>query len=361
MPYCVYKITNKINNKIYVGFHTIKNCNLDDGYMGSGKLIQRAINIHGVENFEKEIIKIFHNRKDAESLEYDIVNEDFIKRDDTYNIVTGGNVTILYGEMNGFYKKKHSKESIDKLQSSRNKTITDRGYFKKTEWHGYIDNIEFHNITQLKSLLGYKSIRKIIKLFVENNKYMGFVDIAHQQRIEKIYSKIIAHELYMRKIKSEMTSIRFKNIPKSKEHRDKIGRANKGRHQWWQNKINKNPEKIRKSAETHTGMKRSEEAVKNISKAQKLRYENGAESSIKNRKCYYDPISLKIGYFKEDEQPKDWLKGNPNTKKKCYYCPETLECKRFKENHQPEGWLLGQPTHAKTKKNYNTVNTLKYE
>lgn len=49
----LYEITNTVNGKIYVGVH--KTQDLDDGYMGSGKIIRSAIAKHGFANFTKVI------------------------------------------------------------------------------------------------------------------------------------------------------------------------------------------------------------------------------------------------------------------------------------------------------------------
>ena len=88
MYYTIYKITNMINDKIYIGMH--KTSNLNDNYMGSGKIIKSAIKKYGIENFKKEYIDIFDNRQDMINMETKIVNEDFVEESNNYNIVIGG-------------------------------------------------------------------------------------------------------------------------------------------------------------------------------------------------------------------------------------------------------------------------------
>jgi uncharacterized cupin superfamily protein len=86
--YCVYKITNQINNKIYIGIH--ETYDLEDNYMGSGKYLKMSQNKYGLNNFKKEIISIFDNKKEMLDLERDLVNEEFVLRKDTYNLKIGG-------------------------------------------------------------------------------------------------------------------------------------------------------------------------------------------------------------------------------------------------------------------------------
>ena len=92
--YIIYKITNKLNGMIYIGKHSTKN--LDDGYMGSGLRIRRAIKKYGVSNFEKTILFECSSEEEMNAKEAELVNEEFISRDDVYNIVLGGNGSFSY-------------------------------------------------------------------------------------------------------------------------------------------------------------------------------------------------------------------------------------------------------------------------
>lgn len=86
--YFLYVITNKITNKIYVGVHATDN--LDDGYLGSGIHIQRAIKKYGSENFERTILQFFDNEVDMFKAEESTVTTEFVKEDTNYNIAPGG-------------------------------------------------------------------------------------------------------------------------------------------------------------------------------------------------------------------------------------------------------------------------------
>ena len=86
--YTIYKTTNKVNNKVYIGMHKTKNPY--DDYMGSGKLFKRAVEKYGEENFVKEVLFIFDTAEEMFVKEKEIVNKLFIESNNTYNIMEGG-------------------------------------------------------------------------------------------------------------------------------------------------------------------------------------------------------------------------------------------------------------------------------
>jgi hypothetical protein len=88
MYYTIYKTTNKINGKYYIGMHKTKD--LNDDYIGSGKILQRAIKKHGEENFKKEILFIFSSEQEMIDKEVELITEDEIKNPMCYNLSVGG-------------------------------------------------------------------------------------------------------------------------------------------------------------------------------------------------------------------------------------------------------------------------------
>lgn len=86
--YIVYKTTNIINGRYYIGKH--KTSNPNDSYLGSGRLLKNAIAKYGKKNFKKEILKIFDCEDDAFDYEQKIVNESLTSDPDSYNLSTGG-------------------------------------------------------------------------------------------------------------------------------------------------------------------------------------------------------------------------------------------------------------------------------
>ena len=126
MNHYVYQITNNINGKIYIGRRSCK-CNpeLDLKYMGSGKNIKAAIKKYGKENFTKTIIDICDSLETANDLEVLIVDESFIKRTDTYNLVIGGPNPIMLGSCHPSFGKALSDNTKFKISlSNKGKTHT---------------------------------------------------------------------------------------------------------------------------------------------------------------------------------------------------------------------------------------------
>ena len=88
MYYTVYKTTNRINGKFYIGSHKTKNPN--DAYLGSGKYLKYAIEKYGRDNFVKEVLFVFDNPTEMYAKEAEIVNVEFIAEANTYNLKQGG-------------------------------------------------------------------------------------------------------------------------------------------------------------------------------------------------------------------------------------------------------------------------------
>ena len=66
--YCIYRITNKLNGKIYIGQHKYTDeINPMKGYLGSGKILWLAYKKYGFDNFETEVL--YKRVRDKETID----------------------------------------------------------------------------------------------------------------------------------------------------------------------------------------------------------------------------------------------------------------------------------------------------
>lgn len=135
MFYLIYKITNLLNGKIYIGSH--KTQIKDDGYMGSGKYLLRAIKKYSIENFSKEILFELNSIEEMYAKEAEIVNEVFLEEENTYNLKRGGFGGFDYINENKLYG--FSNPSVAKAgRVTANKKLEEK---YGPEWHSIISKM----------------------------------------------------------------------------------------------------------------------------------------------------------------------------------------------------------------------------
>ncbi len=93
----IYKTTNILNGKFYIGMHSTDN--LNDGYLGSGKRIWYSIKKYGKEKFKIEHIEFYPTRDALIQREIELINKDILKDPMCMNLMQGG--------WGGFVSKEH--------------------------------------------------------------------------------------------------------------------------------------------------------------------------------------------------------------------------------------------------------------
>lgn len=113
MYFLVYKVTNLVNNKYYIGAHKTKN--IDDNYIGSGVALKKAIEKYGKENFKKEVLFIFDNPEDMFKKEEELVE----LNEKSYNLRRGGKGGFDHIDVSGDKNPMKRKDVVDKLVKNR--------------------------------------------------------------------------------------------------------------------------------------------------------------------------------------------------------------------------------------------------
>ena len=154
MFYLIYKITNRLNQKIYIGKHKTKN--VDDGYMGSGKLIKLAVKKYGVKNFKKEILFYCKNEEQMNQKEKEIVNKNFIKKDDNYNLTLGGD-----GGWSHCCGKNHNN-----LHNHRR-----IGFLQYLDKGIKVNQIWYNNLSDNEKLILHEKMTRSLKKYIKENGF----------------------------------------------------------------------------------------------------------------------------------------------------------------------------------------------
>jgi hypothetical protein len=117
----IYKTTCKVTGKFYVGMHSTDD--LDDGYLGSGKILGYSRHKYGDENHVREILEMLPSREALKAREKEIVNEELLADPLNINLKYGGD-----GGWDHVHGKPLSDDHKKKIgAASRARIISDSG------------------------------------------------------------------------------------------------------------------------------------------------------------------------------------------------------------------------------------------
>ena len=124
----IYKTTNIITGKYYIGMHSTND--LNDGYIGSGKRLWYLINKYGKENHKFEILEFFSDRKSLRKRESELVNEELLQDPMCMNLTLGGGSGFDYLNSDKFNNPTHTKEFLNEIRKKALEALNDPIKFK---------------------------------------------------------------------------------------------------------------------------------------------------------------------------------------------------------------------------------------
>lgn len=191
MYHYLYKVTNLINQKYYIGIHSTDN--LDDGYLGSGVAIKEAIAKYDSKNFVKEILEFFDSRESALLKEQCVVTEEVVSDKNSYNLTTGGNappsrLNIPHSKDAKIKISKYLNENLDKCKENGNKSWEVRkvkGGWSEEEVSKRVKTCKERNLynNNMKEANTVSSIRKRVETRKKNGSYNKDISYLYSEDI----------------------------------------------------------------------------------------------------------------------------------------------------------------------------------
>ena len=157
----IYCITNMINNKMYVGKMS-KPVNKSKYYLGSGVIINKAIQKYGKESFIKEILEENIKPEELSIREIFWIEKLNTKRPNGYNLTDGGEGTAGYKKTHTQIEN-HRKAITGKKASEETRKKMSEAHIGKKKTEDHAKNIS-------KGLKGRKLSLDHIKKVSEGNK-----------------------------------------------------------------------------------------------------------------------------------------------------------------------------------------------
>lgn len=178
--FIVYCTINTRNKKQYIGIHKTENPDIFDGYLGNGcystipssynrekTAFAKAIQKYGPKSFQRYTLKVYNTLEEALYLEAILVDKEYVKRRDTYNMIVGGGV------------------SPNKIKEIFGNTIIDKEYYDRLI-SSYLENIPESAEEQQKDIYKdyiYREIEDYNKIY-QYNAVTGNYETSYDSVIE---------------------------------------------------------------------------------------------------------------------------------------------------------------------------------
>jgi group I intron endonuclease len=330
----IYKITNLINNKIYIGQDAYDNKN----YYGSGRIIKRAIKKYGKHNFIKDILNQCNSKQEMNELEIYWIKYFKDCGYILYNLTKGGGGSLGYRHLNESKQKMKGRKAwnkgltkdidnrVKKISLSMKGKIFSDSHKKKIsmskkgrnyeEKYGIYRAIEIKNKIRLKTKLTFnqKTIKEKRSKDKKGKSYEEIYKIENIERMKNMARKRMLGE---------------NNPAKRPEVREKMSKMRKGIPNKYKGTNKENNEIYRRLSDSKKGKKFTEGHKRNLSIAKKGLYTEDKSHSAKTF-IFYSPCGIR------------------NVVKGIYYkfceennlCGKTIREHLNKNNHNYKGWAI---------------------